>query len=151
TRLERLAAEAIPFSRNQSAACSRFPALSARAFLQSITPAPVFSRRSITTFASISIVRTVPTSSSHFQRPPARIRSEGQCAENRYAPRGLARAGRFRRSAPIAAPAADRTAVVLALLPFLGELFALQHRIRDRRGEQLDRPNRVIVAGNAIR
>ena len=44
---------AIPFSRNQSTAFSRSPSHSVNAFLQSIIPAPVCSRKSLTKFALI--------------------------------------------------------------------------------------------------
>ena len=51
-----LAALAIPFWRSQSTAFSRSPSTSTRAFLQSIMPAPVFSRSSFTIAAEIAIV-----------------------------------------------------------------------------------------------
>jgi hypothetical protein len=43
-----LAALESPFLRSQSIAASMLPSVSSRAFLQSIMPAPVFSRRSFT-------------------------------------------------------------------------------------------------------
>ena len=50
-----LAALAMPFWRSQSTAFSRSPSTSTRAFLQSIMPAPVFSRSSFTKLAEIAI------------------------------------------------------------------------------------------------
>src|ERR1700720_352350 len=61
TRPARFAACAIPFSRSHTAAFSRSPLLSASAFLQSITPAPVLSRSSLTRFAFTSIPVSKPT------------------------------------------------------------------------------------------
>ncbi len=54
TRPDFLAAAERPFLRNQSMAASTSPLFSLRAFLQSIMPAPVFSRRSRTIAAVIS-------------------------------------------------------------------------------------------------
>ena len=48
-----LAALVMPFLRSQSTAASMSPDVSLRAFLQSIMPAPVFSRRSFTIAAEI--------------------------------------------------------------------------------------------------
>ena len=48
TRPDFLAALVMPFLRSQSTAASTSPDVSLRAFLQSIMPAPVFSRRSFT-------------------------------------------------------------------------------------------------------
>src|SRR5580692_5420525 len=59
-RPDRLATWATPFSLNQTTAFSKSPMFSARAFLQSIIPAPVFSRSSLTAVAEISM----------FQKPP---------------------------------------------------------------------------------
>ena len=44
----------MPFLRSHSSAFSKSPPVSASAFLQSIMPAPVFSRRSLTIAAVIS-------------------------------------------------------------------------------------------------
>ena len=52
-----LAAAASPFLRNQSTASSSAPSVSVSAFLQSIMPAPVFSRSSLTSEAVISTIR----------------------------------------------------------------------------------------------
>ena len=54
TRPDFLAAADRPFLRSQSTAASTSPLLSVSAFLQSIMPAPVFSRRSRTIAAVIS-------------------------------------------------------------------------------------------------
>ena len=56
TRPERLAAAANPFLRSQSTAASTSPLVSVSAFLQSIMPAPVFSRRSLTSPAVIAAI-----------------------------------------------------------------------------------------------
>ena len=53
-RPARFAAAAKPFLRSQSTAASTSPLLSVSAFLQSIMPAPVLSRRSFTSAAVIS-------------------------------------------------------------------------------------------------
>ena len=51
-----LAAFAIPFSLNQSNDFSMSPSQASKAFLQSIIPAPVFSRNSFTKLAVIAIL-----------------------------------------------------------------------------------------------
>src|SRR5688572_25431411 len=56
SRSERSAALAKPFLRNSSTALSKSPSLSMSAFLQSIMPAPVASRRRFTSFAVISAI-----------------------------------------------------------------------------------------------
>ena len=53
------AAPAMPFSRRQVTAASTSPLVSWSAFLQSIMPAPVRSRRALTSFAEIVGVLTV--------------------------------------------------------------------------------------------
>jgi hypothetical protein len=65
-RPERLATWDMPFSLNQTTAFPKSPWVSAKAFLQSIIPAPVFSRSSFTAFAVISIVRFL-TVSDYFE------------------------------------------------------------------------------------
>src|SRR3954452_24521694 len=50
-----LAAPAMPFSRSHVTAESTSPPVSVRAFLQSIIPAPVRSRRALTSFAEMSL------------------------------------------------------------------------------------------------
>ena len=71
-----LAALAMPFWRSQSMAFSRSPPTSSRAFLQSIMPAPVLSRRSFTIWALIAIVcSTCPAQGPEFvchRMPPGR-------------------------------------------------------------------------------
>src|SRR4051812_27748258 len=49
----------MPFSRSQVTAASTSPAVSVRAFLQSIIPAPVRSRRALTSFAEMSLTGVV--------------------------------------------------------------------------------------------
>jgi len=58
TRPAFFAAAARPFFRSQSMAGSISPPVSIRAFLQSIIPAPVFSRRSLTSEALICVIST---------------------------------------------------------------------------------------------
>src|ERR1700761_4729610 len=60
TRPDFFAAAESPFLRSQSIAASRSPAVSFSARLQSIMPAPVFSRRSLTRAAVISAISTLP-------------------------------------------------------------------------------------------
>src|SRR6516225_6335824 len=52
----RFSALAAPLERSSSTALSRFPSVSSRAFLQSIMPAPVFSRSAATSLAVIVAV-----------------------------------------------------------------------------------------------
>ena len=61
TRPDFFAAAARPFLRSQSIACSTSPPVSPSAFLQSIMPAPVFSRRSFTRAAVISAILLTPS------------------------------------------------------------------------------------------
>ena len=53
----------MPFLRSHSSALAKSPSVSARAFLQSIIPAPVFSRRSFTIAAVISAIVHSPSAS----------------------------------------------------------------------------------------
>src|SRR6184192_3558711 len=59
-RPARLSALAAPFVRSTSTAFSRSPAVSSRAFLQSIMPAPVRARSAATSFAGISFTIVTP-------------------------------------------------------------------------------------------
>ena len=59
TRPDFLAAADRPFLRSQSIACSTSPPVWPSAFLQSIMPAPVFSRRSFTRAAVISAISII--------------------------------------------------------------------------------------------
>src|SRR5829696_7175878 len=70
------AALARPFLRSQSTAASRSPLVSLRAFLQSIMPAPVFSRRSFT-IAAVTFAMAVPSFFS-WRGPGARERTPGR-------------------------------------------------------------------------
>src|SRR2546425_4597726 len=60
SRPARLSALAAPFVRSTSTAFSRSPAVSSRAFLQSIMPAPVRARSAATSFAGISFTIDTP-------------------------------------------------------------------------------------------
>src|SRR5512139_1775354 len=55
-----LAAVARPLCLRRSTAFSKSPALSTSAFLHSIMPAPVFSRRSLTASADIVVIQSPP-------------------------------------------------------------------------------------------
>ncbi len=55
-RPARLAASARPLVRSEVVAASMSPPASSRAFLQSIIPAPVLSRSSLTSFAGIVVL-----------------------------------------------------------------------------------------------
>src|SRR5438128_1246609 len=55
-----LAALTTPSLRRKSMAFSKSPPVAARAFLQSIIPAPLFSRNSFTLSAEISVIKIIP-------------------------------------------------------------------------------------------
>ncbi len=61
-RLDFFSAAARPLVRSQSSAASMSPAVSLSAFLQSIMPAPLFSRRSLTIAAVTSAMLHIPCS-----------------------------------------------------------------------------------------
>src|SRR5438445_2662758 len=184
SRPARLSAFAAPFVRSTSTAFSRSPAVSSRAFLQSIMPAPVRARSAATSLAGISFTidtpppphenaalaplgsegggrmctgtRSVPACSAFASASAARFRRGGGRCLVRLEPRG----DRFRLGATLA----PRRLLLLVALRFpldarfgrVGHAFAFfgglvqRHlaprftdHIRNRRGDQRDRPDCV--------
>src|SRR2546426_7721751 len=103
SRPARLSAFAAPFVRSTSTAFSRSPAVSSRAFLQSIMPAPVRARSAATSLAGISFTIDTPPP-PHENAALAPLGSEGGgrlCTGTRSVPAcsafASASAARFRR------------------------------------------------------
>src|SRR5262249_28295967 len=127
----RLEAVARPFSRKWRIAPSMSPAEATSAALQSIMPAPVFSRSSFT-FAAVTSTLAYPRG---FRRSISRHRRSSHPARRR-----------------LVGPAPGRRAFVgAAAAHSLVELGpALEHGVADRGAEQPNGANRVVVARNLV-
>src|SRR5207247_612890 len=78
SRPARLSALAAPLVRSTSTAFSRSPAVSSRAFLQSIMPAPVRARSAATSLAGISFTIVTPPPPPHENAALAPLGLEGR-------------------------------------------------------------------------
>src|SRR6266403_2616610 len=165
-------AVARPFSRSQVMAFSTSPPDSSSAFLQSIIPAPVFSRRSFTIADVTSAIAELLLGLrfAAFGRRLAagqrrlvlhdRTRRRLRVGAHHRAP--LATATSARSAAAAIAPAAPlgRAIAVLAVLAFgllrlagvvgLVARLALDGRVRDLAAEQPDGADGVVVAGDDV-
>ena len=144
----RLPADASPRSRSSVRAASRSPPVSCRARLQSIIPAPVWSRSSLTSLALISVT-SLSALGLRPERPPAR-----RCASRRAPARGrrfgsasaacrglgsLCRLGRFRGLRGAASIPAAPPSLCPAAIPS-----AIARTIRRARAD------RVVVSGDHV-
>src|SRR5437588_3623600 len=161
-RPARFAAVAMPCSRRSRLAASRSPFVSCSARLQSIIPAPVWSRSSLTSFAEISAIGALLCVCG------SRLRSRlfgsgllggrlvrGRLVSGRLAGRLLARRDdlvvpfrhglRLLRGGRLGA-----VAVRLGELPRRHLRLARGDPVGDRSDDQAARANRVVVAGNDV-
>src|SRR5579872_1504387 len=161
TRLAFLAAAASPFLRSQSTAPSMSPLVWPSACLQSIIPAPVFSRNSLTSAAVISAIASILSQCISFagglfvgQGPP-RGSLRGRLRLFRLLRRGLCRhrglvAGRlFRLLRQLFGRGLGAGADIDARCRHLG-LQAIEHRLGDEVAIQMDRTHSIVVPGDRV-
>src|SRR5438309_2207389 len=155
-------AEARPFFRRTTIACSMSPLASVSAFLQSIIPAPVFSRSSFTLVALISILILFEQKNSRELRERNRrlTFSLHHCGFVRRFDCRLVvarNASTFRLGA--SSERHDDAFILIALIAFIGlrrgDAFliyslAFNDRFRDLRSKETDRSQRVVVTRNHV-
>src|SRR6185437_12712865 len=147
-----LAAAERPFLRSQSTAPSRSPSVWAKARLQSIMPAPVFSRSSLTSAAVISAMGSLFPSGfvskeRRLEPPPLlvvqrRAPQAGACASSEPASTLSCAGGGISSQL---GPCAD----IGAAAGELG-LEAVEHRARHQLAIEMDGAHRVVIAGDRI-
>src|SRR6185436_3970615 len=156
SRWARFEAAARPFLRRKSTACSMSSLEAASASLQSITPAPVLSRSSRTFSAVVAIVLqlllvTCPNGPANAARQPLLRRPDALGGPRRRSGAGgLLRLGRL-HPIPGGRRRFNHRGHRVGLGAHLGRHPApFDHRVRDAGGDEPDRPDRVVVAGNRI-
>jgi len=147
TRPAFLAAAARPFLRRIFSASSAFPFVSSSALLQSSMPAPVLSRSILTITAEIAMASSLTSKrpAGTPSPPPARIAWIGIRLDGNGGAFGLGRArlGHLEVRGHRLVLAVDDLADEALFL----RVQALEHRVRDLAGEELDRADGVVVPG----
>src|SRR6516164_5103287 len=139
TRPAREAAFDCPFLSSTSTALSMSPAASTSAFLQSLIPAWVRSRSSLTIPAVISAMTCVPVGKWRLA-----LLGSGHAASARPVPAVVAARAAAADDLGLRPVGAARLRLLTAG-ELLAALRALDGRVADARGDELDRPDRVVV------